>query len=96
MLMIVATLPVQEAKTAEFEKVFAELAQKVLANEPGCKGYQLCQSTGNPTKYVVVESYVDQAAIDHHGKTPYFAEAFGKMGGMLAGAPTIEILKPIG
>jgi quinol monooxygenase YgiN len=49
-----------------------------------------------PTTYVVVEAYVDQAAIDHHGKTPYFLEAFGKMGGMLGGAPTIEILKPVG
>ena len=45
---------------------------------------------------IVVENYADQAAIDHHGKTPYFLEAFGKMGGMLAGAPTIEILKPVG
>jgi quinol monooxygenase YgiN len=96
MLTIVATLPVQEAKAAEFEKVFAELTEKVLANEPGCKRYELCRSTVNPTTYVVVEAYVDQAAIDHHGKTPYFLEAFGKMGGMLGGAPKIEILKPVG
>lgn len=96
MLMIVATLPVQEAKTAEFEKVFAELTEKVLANEPGCTRYELCRSAVKPATYVVVESYADQAAIDHHGKTPYFLEAFGKMGGMLAGAPTIEILKPVG
>jgi len=96
MLTIVATLPVQEAKTAEFEKVFADLAEKVLASEPGCKRYELCRSTVNPATYVVVENYVDQAAIDHHGKTPYFLEAFGKMGGMLAGAPTIAILQPVG
>ena len=96
MLSIIATLPVQEAKTAEFEKVFAELTEKVLANEPGCTRYELCRSTVNPTTYVVVENYADQAAIDHHGKTPYFLEAFGKMGSMLGGAPKIEILKPIG
>ena len=93
MLTILATLPVQEAKAAEFEKVFAELAEKVLANEPSCKRYELCRSTVNPATYVVVEDYEDQAAIDHHGKTPYFLEAFGKMGGMLAGAPKIEILE---
>ena len=96
MMTIVATLPVQEAKTAEFEKVFAELTAKVLANESGCKRYELCRSTANPTTYVVVENYVDQAAVDHHGKTPYFLEAMGKMGGFLSGAPTIEFLKPIG
>jgi quinol monooxygenase YgiN len=96
MLTIVATLPIQNGKTADFEKVFAELAEKVLANEPGCKRYELCRSTVNPTTYVVVENYADQAAFDLHGKTPYFLEAFGKFGGLLAGAPKIEILKPIG
>jgi quinol monooxygenase YgiN len=96
MLTIVATLPVQETKAAEFEKLFNELAEKVLANEPGCKRYELCRSTVNPATFVVVENYEDQAAVDHHGKTPYFLEAFGKMGPLLAGAPKIEILKPIG
>lgn len=96
MLSIVATLPIQEGKTDEFEKIFAGLAEQVLAKEPGCKRYELCRSTVNKNTYVVVEAYEDQAAIDHHGKTPYFLEAFGKMGGMLAGAPKIEILKPVG
>jgi quinol monooxygenase YgiN len=96
MLTIVATLPIQEGKTGEFEKVFAELTEKVLASEPGCTRYELCRSTVNPTTYVVVENYADQAALDHHGKTPYFMEAFGKFGGLLAGAPKIEILKPVG
>jgi len=95
MLSIVATLPIQDGKTDEFEKVFAELAEKVLANEPGCKRYELCRSTVNKNTYVVVENYADQEALNHHGQTPYFLEAFGKFGGLLAGAPTIEILKPV-
>lgn len=96
MLTIVATLPIQDGKTDDFEKVFAELAEKVLANEPGCKRYELCRSTVNKTTYVVVENYADQEALNLHGKTPYFLEAFGKFGGLLSGAPKIEILKPIG
>ena len=96
MLTIVATLPIQEGKTDEFEKVFGALADQVLSKEPGCKRYELCRSTVNKTTYVVVENYEDQAALDHHGKTPYFLESFGKMGPLLSGAPKIEILKPIG
>ncbi|HEY8518251.1 MAG TPA: putative quinol monooxygenase [Candidatus Binatia bacterium] len=96
MISVIATLPVQEGKTDEFEKVFAELADKVKANEPGCQRYELCRSTVNPTTYVVVERYADKEALDHHGKTPYFLEAFGKLGPLLAGAPQIELLKPIG
>lgn len=93
MLTVIATLPIHEAKAAEFEKVFAELAEKVRANEPGCERYELCRSTVDPSHYVVVERYADKGALDHHGKTPYFLEAFGKLGPLMAGAPQIEILK---
>lgn len=93
MLSIIATLPIQDGKTDEFEKVFGALAEQVLANEPGCKRYELCRSTVNANTYVVVEYYADQAAVDHHGKTPYFLEAFGKMGPLLAGAPKIEFFQ---
>lgn len=96
MHIIVATLPIQDGKTDEFEKVFAGLAEQVLANEPGCKRYELCRSTVNKNTYVVVEYYVDQPAIDHHGKTPYFLESFGKMGPLLAGAPAIEFFQSKG
>jgi len=95
MIWVIATLPIQPGKTDEFEKVFAELTEKVKGNEPGCERYELCRSTANPTTYVVVERYADQAALDQHGKTPYFLEAFGKFGGLLAGAPQIEFLKPV-
>jgi len=92
MITVIATLPIQEGKTEEFEKVFGELAAKVRANEPGCERYELCRSTVTPTTYVVVERYADKAALDHHGKTPYFLEAFGKLGPLFAGAPQIEFL----
>ena len=45
---------------------------------------------------MVVEYYADQPAIDHHGKTPYFLESFGKMGPLLAGAPKIEFFQAKG
>ncbi len=95
MITVLATLSIEEGKDEEFRKVFGELAEKVRANEPGCQRYELCQSTVTPTTYVVVERYADQAALDHHGKTPYFLEAFGKLGPLLAGAPQIEFLKPL-
>ena len=41
---IVATLPVQPGKEAEFEKVFADLRSKVKANEKGCLQYDFFKS----------------------------------------------------
>jgi quinol monooxygenase YgiN len=94
MLMVVATLPIQPGKTAEFEAVFKDLAKQVLANEKGCERYELCRSTVNPNTYVVVEKYADDEALATHSKTPYFQEFMGKAAGFLGGAPEISVLKP--
>ena len=92
MIGIVATLKVQEGKNAEFEAVFAELAGKVRANEPGNLLYQLTKSRADPNTYKVMELYKDQAAIDAHGVTDYFRELGRKMGPCMAGRAEVEML----
>ena len=92
---VIATIPVRDGKNEEFEAVFMELAAQVLANEPGCSFYTLNRSKSNPQVYKVLESYVDQAALDAHGKTEYFRAANGKLAGMVSGAPDIEYLDGI-
>lgn len=69
-----------------------ELAAQVLANEPGCSFYSLNRSKSDPHTYKVLESYVDQAALDAHGKTDYFKAANGKLAALVAGMPEIEYL----
>jgi quinol monooxygenase YgiN len=92
MIGIVATLKVQEAKAAEFEGIFKELAQQVRANEPGNLCYQLTKSRTEPGVYKVLELYKDQDALTHHGQTDYFRAAGAKMGPCMAGRPDIEML----
>jgi quinol monooxygenase YgiN len=89
---IIATLTVAEGKNAEFESVFAELSAEVNANEPGNEFYSLTRSKTNPQVYKVLERYVDQAALDAHGKTDYFIAAGPKLAPCLAAAPDIEVL----
>lgn len=92
---VVATLTVAEGKNAEFEAVFTELAAQVRANEPGNLFYTLTRSRTNGQVYRVLEAYVDQAALDAHGKTDYFRAAGPKLGPCLAGAPEIEYLDAV-
>ena len=89
---VVATLPIQPGKNAEFEAIFAELEAAVKANEPGCNFYSLHKSRADENSYVVLEQYVDQDALDEHGKTDYFKAIGAKMGGCMAGRPNIEIM----
>ena len=86
---IVATLKVQPDKTDEFEATFKELMAVVAEQEPGNNYYALHRSRDEAGTYVVMEQYVDQAALDVHGKSDAFKAVSAKLGGCLAGAPEI-------
>ncbi len=96
MIGIIATLTIQPGKEAEFEAVFADLAQKVRANEPGNVLYQLTRSREAANVYKVLELYADQEALSAHGKTEHYRAAGPKLGGVLGGAPHIEYLDSVG
>ena len=89
---LIARFSIKADKKSEFEGIFAELEAKVKANESGCNFYSLHQSREDDSKYVVLEQYVDQAALDAHGKSDYFKSLGAKMGGCMAGRPEIEYL----
>jgi quinol monooxygenase YgiN len=95
MIGIIATLKVQEAKAAEFEGIFKELAEQVRANEPGNLFYQLTKSRTEPGTYKVLELYKDQDALTHHGQTDYFKAGGAKMGPCMAGRPDVELLDAV-
>lgn len=92
MIGVVATLKVQPEKSAEFEKVFLDLAAKVKANEPGCLMYQLTKSRTDAGVYKVLEVYASEEALKAHGGTDYFKAAGAAMGPTMAGRPEIEYL----
>jgi quinol monooxygenase YgiN len=74
-MMIVAKLSVKPDKVKAFTDAAKEIIEK-SNKEPGCKSYQLYQNPYDKTKFVFVEEYKNQAAIDAHFASEYF-KAFG-------------------
>ncbi|KQZ18296.1 putative quinol monooxygenase [Caulobacter sp. Root1472] len=95
MIGVVAVLKVQPDKTADFEKVFLDLQNRVKANEPGCLVYQLTRSRTEAGTYKVLELYASQNALKHHGGTDYFKAAGAAMGPLMADRPEIEYLDAV-
>ena len=95
MIGVVAVLKVQPDKTADFEKVFLDLAAKVKANEPGCLTYQLTRSKIEAGTYKVLELYASEDALKAHGGSDYFKAAGVAMGPLMAGRPEIEYLDAV-
>jgi len=88
---VIARLTIQAGKNEEFETIFNELASAVRANEAGNNFYSLHKSRSDENSYVVLEEYVDQAALDAHGQTDYFKAIGAKLGGCMAGRPDVEL-----
>jgi quinol monooxygenase YgiN len=55
-----------DGKQAEFEAAAARQVEAVRANEPGTILYTLLRSQTDPTEYVFLESYQDEAAFEFH------------------------------
>ncbi|KQV58335.1 MULTISPECIES: putative quinol monooxygenase [unclassified Caulobacter] len=95
MIGVVAILKVQPDKSADFEKVFLDLQNRVKANEPGCLAYQLTKSRTEAGTYKVLELYASADALKAHGGTDYFKAAGAAMGPFMAGRPDIEYLDAV-
>jgi quinol monooxygenase YgiN len=91
MMAIVATIKVKPGMEAEFEAEAKVLVAKVNASEPGCKLYALCRSQ-TPSTYVMLERYLDQAAIDFHRNTSHYKEVGAKIGKYMDGRVDVQIM----
>lgn len=89
MIGVVAQLTIHDGKQQEFEQVATELARQVAANEPGCLLYNLFKVKDQPTEYVFMEHYKDQAATEAHRASDHFRTLGRQMGPFLNGAPRI-------
>lgn len=90
-MMIVAKLNVKAEKVKAFTEAAKEIIEK-SNKEPGCKSYQLYQDPYDNTKFVFVEEYKNQAAVDAHFAADYF-KAFGpKIADMVQEPAKIKII----
>ena len=87
---VIAKLTIKEGSNQAFEEKFSELAATVRANEPGNNFYSLHKSRTDNQSYVVLEEYVDEAALAAHGKSDYFRAIGAELGPHMAGAPQVE------
>ena len=92
---LLAKIAVQEGKNEAFEKAFLELTAKVRANEPGNIFYALNRSQTDPQLYIVMEQYTDAEALEVHRKSDYFLAVNGVLGGLVSGAPEIELFEAL-
>lgn len=57
-----------------FEIAIAQNAQASLESEPGCRQFDVCRHTADPSLFLLYELYVDDAAIEAHLQSAHFVQ----------------------
>jgi quinol monooxygenase YgiN len=59
--------------------------------EPGCIRYGFYASVEDPDQFIAVEEWESKEALENHFGAPSVAGFGSKLGGLIAGTPTVDI-----
>lgn len=90
-MMIVAKVSVKPDKVKAFTEAAKEIIEK-SNQEAGCRFYQLYQDPYDNSKFIFVEQYDNQAAVDAHFASDYFKGFGPKITDLVAEPSKIKII----
>ena len=73
MYVVVVEIEVKPGSVGAFMRHMKAQARASLAEEPGCRQFDICVDPEDETKVLLYEIYDDAAAFDAHLSMPYFA-----------------------
>jgi quinol monooxygenase YgiN len=88
-LVVLATLPGRPDKRAEIEAALTAAAA-ASRSEDGCLTYSFARDLEDQDRYLSVETWRDQAALDAHFGQPHLLALLAQAEELLSGAPVIE------
>ncbi len=95
MLVVIATLSGKSDKREELSQILAEAAAGTRT-EAGCSMYSMTRDLENPDRYLSVEVWDDQAALDAHFVGPNIAKLFAAAGELFDGNADIKVYETDG
>lgn len=90
-MTIIATYNVSEGNGDRVAELLKGYVPKVLT-EPGCLAFDVYRSNDNPNRFVLVEQYTGQAAVEAHMSADHFDEVAVKQIRPLLADRSVEFL----
>lgn len=94
MMIINAKIKILEEKRDEYLKLMESLVEETR-KEDGVLYYSHFEDVQERNTFVVVENYIDEAAINSHIESPHFQNFNNKVKEYVAEEPVIEIAQQI-
>lgn len=70
--VVVVEFELRPEHVEAFRQAMFENARRSLADEPGCRQFDVCTDPGDATRILLYERYVDEAAFRLHLASPHF------------------------
>lgn len=88
MILNVVKQPVRAKYADEWPTLIADFISASRA-EPGCLSFDWCRSADDPNLWVLIETFVDDAAGKAHVESEHFRKATEQMPRWLSAAPVV-------
>ncbi len=72
MLALVVEFRLKPAHVDAFDRAIVENARLSRETEPGCRQFNVCRDSADPTLFFLYELYDDDAAIEAHLRTSHY------------------------
>ncbi|MBV6749686.1 antibiotic biosynthesis monooxygenase [Pseudomonas chlororaphis] len=89
-IRVVAILHAKPGKAAELEPHLRACVVPSRA-EPGCREYILHVDQADPERFIFVERWIDQAAIEHHRGTAHYKAMAAAIGDLLSERQVVQL-----
>jgi quinol monooxygenase YgiN len=93
-IVIVGSLKAQPGKENELRDALADVISPTHA-EKGCLRYAVHQGVDDPTRFVIIEQWADQHALDAHVQSEYMTDLFSRAPDLLAETPDSPKYAPL-
>ena len=94
-IRVVARFAVKPEFVDEFKKAALETMVTPTRKEPGCIEYDLCQDQADPTRFAMIETWEDDAALATHLALDSLQQAVGALMHMAAEPPTVQRVRSL-
>ena len=95
MIKVTAVNFVKEECVDDFLAISKELVEKTNALDKGCIRYELCRDANNPLRFIMLEEWENQEALDAHMKAKHFVENVPKFGDLTSKPSELTLLDKV-
>ena len=82
-----------DVKETEFDNFLADINKLIDSSkqEAGCLSYELFQSTTSENRFVMIENWADQAAVERHNQNPDLIAFAQNVGNYVSAKPVLHV-----